>query len=69
VVAWADMPDLADNPRKSPLTPCIGTCRLDECGYCIGCRRTGEEIGRWRTMSDAERLHVMQVLLPERKPS
>jgi predicted Fe-S protein YdhL (DUF1289 family)/8-oxo-dGTP pyrophosphatase MutT (NUDIX family) len=50
-----------------PLTPCIGTCRLDERGYCIGCLRTGEEIGRWRLMNDAERLHVMREILPTRK--
>ncbi len=52
-----------------PLTPCIGTCRLDVHGYCIGCQRSGEEIGRWRTMSDAERLHVMRDILPLRKSS
>lgn len=50
-----------------PLTPCIGICRLDSRGYCVGCQRTGDEIGRWRSMSDAERLHVMQVILPERQ--
>ncbi|HEY8682083.1 MAG TPA: DUF1289 domain-containing protein [Rhodanobacter sp.] len=52
-----------------PLTPCIGICRLDGRGYCVGCQRTGEEIGRWLTLSDAERLHVMQVILPARKLS
>ena len=50
-----------------PLTPCIGTCRLDIRGYCVGCQRSGEEIGRWRAMSDAERLHVMRNILPLRK--
>ncbi|MES1154076.1 MAG: DUF1289 domain-containing protein [Rhodanobacter sp.] len=35
----------------------------------MGCRRTAEEIGRWRSMGDAERLHVMQVVLPGRKSS
>ncbi len=60
----------APNPVETlPLTPCIGICRLDGRGYCVGCRRTGEEIGRWRAMSDAERLYVMQVILPERKLS
>jgi predicted Fe-S protein YdhL (DUF1289 family) len=52
-----------------PLTPCIGVCRLDTRGYCVGCQRTGEEIGRWCTMSDAERLHVMHEILPNRDPS
>ncbi|MEO7051210.1 MAG: DUF1289 domain-containing protein [Rhodanobacter sp.] len=56
------------DPPDPPLTPCIGLCRLDERGWCAGCRRTGEEIGRWRTMTDAERLHVMQMVLPERTP-
>jgi predicted Fe-S protein YdhL (DUF1289 family) len=50
-----------------PLTPCIGICRLDGRGYCVGCQRTGEEIGRWSAMSDAERLYVMRVILPSRE--
>lgn len=60
------MPNVPSPAESLPLTPCIGTCRLDGRGYCIGCRRSGEEIGRWRGMSDAERLHVMQVVLPGR---
>ena len=52
-----------------PLTPCIGVCRLDGRGYCVGCQRTGEEIGRWGAMTDAERWHVMRVILPSRKAS
>lgn len=58
----------APNPAETPpLSPCTGICRLDEHGYCVGCRRTGEEIGRWRAMSDSERLFVMQVILPGRE--
>jgi predicted Fe-S protein YdhL (DUF1289 family) len=56
----------SDNPG---LTPCIGTCRLDARGLCMGCLRTGEEIGRWRSMSDAERLRLMEFVLPGRRPS
>lgn len=52
-----------------PLTPCIGICQLDVRGYCVGCQRTGEEIGRWRSMSDSERLHVMEHVLPLREQS
>jgi predicted Fe-S protein YdhL (DUF1289 family) len=47
-------------------TPCIGICRLDPQGYCIGCRRTIDEIGRWRDMSDDERLRMMREVLPAR---
>jgi uncharacterized protein len=58
----------APNPAETlPLSPCTGICRLDVRGYCVGCQRTGEEIGRWRAMSDAERLYVMQVILPGRE--
>ena len=49
-----------------PLTPCIGICRLDERGLCLGCRRTLDEIARWGTMSDAERLRCMREVLPGR---
>ena len=51
---------------SSPATPCIGVCRLDSQGCCIGCRRTIEEIGRWGGMSEAERLQVMREVLPAR---
>lgn len=63
------MTGMSNEPPSAPLspaTPCIGICRLDSRGYCIGCRRTIEEIGRWRGMSEAERLHVMRDVLPAR---
>ena len=52
---------------SNPLSPCIGICRLDERGYCIGCLRTGDEIARWRGMGDEERLRYMRDVLPPRK--
>jgi predicted Fe-S protein YdhL (DUF1289 family) len=42
---------------------------LDEYGYCIGCRRNLDEIARWSTMSDAERLRCMREVLPKRPPA
>ncbi|MET0330000.1 MAG: DUF1289 domain-containing protein [Dyella sp.] len=48
------------------LSPCTGICRLDVRGYCEGCLRTGAEIAHWRHLSDAERLHYMQQILPAR---
>lgn len=33
---------------------------------CIGCARSGDEIMRWRDMSDVERRHYMDVVLPAR---
>ena len=63
------MPNDPSPAETPPLTPCIGICRLDERGYCVGCWHTGEDIGRWRVMSDAERRYVMQVILPARELS
>ncbi|ODU76200.1 MAG: hypothetical protein BGP10_10535 [Rhodanobacter sp. 68-29] len=60
------MPNEIPPAPPSPATPCTGVCRLDDRGYCMGCRRTIEEIGRWRSMSEAERLHVMRHVLPAR---
>ncbi|MFD0986322.1 DUF1289 domain-containing protein [Methyloligella solikamskensis] len=36
------------------LSPCIGVCKLDErTGYCLGCGRTGDEIGAWGGLDPA----------------
>jgi uncharacterized protein len=56
-------------PVQAILSPCIGICQLDSRGYCLGCYRTGDEIARWRGMSDAERSHYLNVVLPEREPA
>lgn len=48
-------------------TPCIGLCSLDSTGLCAGCFRSGDEIAGWRQMSDSERLHFMQQVLPMRE--
>ena len=52
---------------RAVLTPCIGVCILDPAGFCDGCFRTGDEIARWLSMSDAERLDLMERVLPERE--
>lgn len=47
-------------------TPCIAICRIDAAsGFCIGCGRTGLEIGRWVEMSEEDRLALMATL-PDR---
>ncbi len=40
-------------------SPCIKLCHRDSKDVCFGCRRTGEEIGRWSKMSDEERKAVI----------
>jgi predicted Fe-S protein YdhL (DUF1289 family) len=47
-------------------SPCIDVCRLDPLtGYCEGCFRSRDEIKAWRSMSDAEKLQLLD-RLPER---
>ena len=52
---------------KAVLSPCVGICALDAQGLCEGCLRSAGEIARWSQMSDDERLHLMEAVLPERE--
>jgi uncharacterized protein len=56
-------PDGAERPPS----PCINVCALDTRGYCVGCLRTGEEIGRWMGMSAAEQWQLIAELVERRK--
>jgi uncharacterized protein len=61
------LPDVVAMSENAPvLTPCIGVCRLDAGGLCVGCRRSGDEIARWRGMSEDERRRLMEQVLPTR---
>jgi predicted Fe-S protein YdhL (DUF1289 family) len=47
-------------------SPCIKICTMDAASrLCVGCGRSLEEIARWGSMSEAERLEIMRAL-PER---
>lgn len=47
-------------------TPCIRVCLIDpETGLCEGCGRTRDEVSRWFSLSEDERLRIMAEL-PER---
>jgi predicted Fe-S protein YdhL (DUF1289 family) len=50
-----------------PASPCIKICTLDAEGYCVGCLRTGDEIGRWISMSAEEQWQLIAVLEERRK--
>jgi len=56
-----------DSMIRAVQTPCIGVCTLNEDGLCDGCLRTGDEIGAWLAMGDAEREHLMDIVLPARE--
>lgn len=50
-------------PPAPPQSPCIRICQIDAgTGWCIGCGRTGEEIGDWLFMSTTQRLALMAEL-------
>ena len=53
---------------RSPPSPCTKVCTLDARGYCIGCGRTGEEIGRWLSMTPAQQWDLIAEL-EQRKAS
>ena len=45
-------------------SPCIDVCRMHpQTGYCEGCLRTREEIKAWRTLEDAQKLEVLDLLV------
>ncbi len=47
-------------------SPCIQVCVLDRLtGHCIGCGRTGEEIGAWSLLPEAAQRRLL-ALLPAR---
>ena len=47
--------DLAPAPSGVP-SPCRSLCRLDEDDLCTGCGRSRDDIRRWTSMTDDERL-------------
>jgi predicted Fe-S protein YdhL (DUF1289 family) len=51
----------------APLSPCTKVCSLDGDGFCIGCLRTGDEIGRWTAMSPSEQWNLVAELEERRK--
>jgi len=57
----------AAEPAARPPSPCVNVCALDARGWCVGCLRTGEEIGRWPSMSGAEQWRLLAELAERRK--
>lgn len=54
------------SPAMLP-SPCVGICRLDDAtGWCLGCARDADELGRWRDLSPAAQERIWTDL-PRRK--
>jgi len=52
---------------SGPPSPCISVCQIDpQTGWCIGCRRTIDEIRDWIIMLPDERQAVLQRLAERR---
>jgi uncharacterized protein len=47
-------------------SPCVNSCKLDDCGICLGCLRSVEEIARWSRMTDHEKTSVNAALRARR---
>ena len=48
---------------KNLPSPCISICKLNKStGYCDGCFRTEDEIALWPSMSDEEKLNMLNIL-------
>lgn len=45
------------------LSPCVDVCTLDlDTGWCVGCGRTGDEIGEWSAATDTRRQTIVDAL-------
>ena len=48
---------------KNLPSPCISICKLNKStGYCDGCFRTEDEIALWLSMSDEDKLNMLNIL-------
>ena len=45
------------------VSPCISICKLNKStGFCDGCFRTINEISQWPSMTDLERMSLLETL-------
>ena len=48
---------------KNLPSPCISICKLNKStGYCDGCFRTEDEIALWPSMSEDDKLNILNIL-------
>jgi|DEB0MinimDraft_6_1074348.scaffolds.fasta_scaffold02235_6 predicted Fe-S protein YdhL (DUF1289 family) len=40
-------------------SPCVKVCRIDNDGFCVGCKRTLDEIREWCIMSEYEQQKLL----------
>ena len=42
-------------------TPCVQVCVVQD-GYCLGCNRSQQEIADWTSLTDEQRLRIIEEL-------
>ena len=54
--------NLINHPRlmSEIPSPCMKICFRDSQDVCFGCRRTGEEIGKWSKYSNEEKKAILE---------
>jgi len=65
------MAEPASQPYASRrvLSPCKSICIMDtKSNFCVGCKRTIDEIARWPMMDDDERRKVVEALRTRKLP-
>ncbi len=56
-----------DDTDEHPPSPCTKVCRIDvSTGFCLGCWRTGEEIGTWPSLNAQEKRDLLRRLSARR---
>ena len=48
------------------MSPCIEICKINSEGYCIGCKRSLEEIKNWIRYSDLDKKKIIETLKTRR---
>lgn len=48
-------------------SPCIGTCEVNNRGYCKGCFRSRDERFHWHQLSDGDKSKVLKLCSRRRK--
>ena len=52
---------------SGPPSPCISVCQMEDAtGWCLGCKRTIDEIREWMIMLPEERQRVLDALKDRR---
>ncbi|MCL1036124.1 DUF1289 domain-containing protein [Shewanella submarina] len=48
-------------------SPCLGVCKTDNRGYCLGCLRSRDERFHWQQFTDVQKLEVIRLCKRRRR--